>query len=337
MLYANIIDKIIDKDNLLAQNTIKFYKTFGYLVIKNAVDEHGLELMTKTILEAAKKLYPTINGKVNIDRSKVFHSVFESNNLILEWFVEKKYINFLKVLLGENSAYFNSDANIFLHGGSWHRDHSSYLPSLKMLFYLQDSLENGSGDLVIIPGSHNVCDEYSSMLNRYGSWPTGINSFEKNFNGIVNNNRLCDENKDENLIDFPMQQIKVKKNDLIIFDNRLYHTVVKEANTLQLRLNYSLAFLQNPIDIKNENYLWNQHENLKNELDVFFEEISKNEDCRYHENLRDIEKWPTLKNHLYFRKYGYQNDGVTQYNSMGAQTVMKNFHERPFKKNKQLD
>ena len=317
MHYDKIIDNILDKNNLIAQNAVKFYKTFGYLVIKNAVDEYGLEIMTKTVLEAAKKVYPTSDGKININGSKIFHNLFESNRLILEWFVKRKYINFLKVLLGENSTYFNSDANIFLHGGSWHRDHSSYLPSLKMIFYLQDSLDNGSGDLAIIPGSHNVCDEYSSMLKRYGSWPTHVNSFEKNFNGVVNNITLCDQKKDENLINFPMQQLKVKKNDLILFDNRIYHTVVKESNALHLRLNYSLAFLQNPVDIPKNNYLWEENKNLNNELDVFFEEILKAEDCRYHENFKNIEEWPTLKNHLYFRKYGYQNDGVTQYNSMG--------------------
>ena len=333
----NEIINLFQQNHSSLQNLRNFYHTFGYIIISDAVSDDTLSLIKKKIINlATPHLKKDINNNHILDRNFIFHKVLETNTDLLDWFLNESYLQIGKFLLGENMVFFNSDANIFLRGARFHRDHASTLPSLKILSYLQDSeMENGSGDLYLIPGSHLVSDQFSSYLTANSSWPVG-NSFQSNFNNIVDNSLIKSNERIFDGSQFPAHQIKINKNDLIFFDNRILHTTVDHFKPFA-RLNFSVFFLANPIDIPQNKYI-NSFLNIKNsnELDEFFLEISKHENCSYHSNL-NIPKYKTqLENNLYFSKFGFSEDQAKIFPSAQSQIESQSFHSRNFISNKDL-
>ena len=308
-----------------------FYHTFGYITISNAISDDTLNLIKQKIINLATPyLKKDINNNHILDRNFIFHKVLETNTDLLDWFLKESYLKIGKFLLGDNMVFFNSDANIFLRGARFHRDHASILPSLKILSYLQDSEnENGSGDLFLIPGSHLVSDQYSSYLTANSSWPIG-DSFQSNFNNIIDNSLIKSNERIFDGSQFPAHQIKINKNDLIFFDNRILHTTVDHFKPFA-RLNFSVFFLANPIDFAQNKYI-NNFLNSKNsnELDDFFLEISKHENCSYHSNLNIPKYKSQLENNLYFSKYGFFEDSAKIFPSAQSQIDGQLFHTRNF-------
>ncbi len=308
-----------------------FYHTFGYLIISNSISDNAINLLRHKILNLALPFLDSdVNNRRVLNRNFIFHKVLESNTDVLDWFLNESYLKIAKFLLGENMALFNSDANIFLRGAKFHRDHASVLPSLKILSYLQNSESiNNSGDLLVIPGSHHVTDQYSSYLTANSSWPSG-QSFQENFNNISDNSLLPLSQRIFDGSQFPSHQIKVNKNDLIFFDNRLLHTTIDHFSPF-VRMNFSVFFIANPIDINETFFIKNSpNSTVNNELDEFFDIISKHEDCRYHNNL-SLDKYTSLlRNNLYFSKFGYTNEEPNIYPSGTSQLQSRNFHLRQF-------
>lgn len=326
----------IDKNDSLNLNKIRnFYYTFGYLILADGISNAEIELLRNRVLSMSEKLLEKDSrNRLIVDKTVIMHKALEGDAETLEWFVNhNQYLKIVRFLLGDNAAFFCSDANIFIHSASWHRDVATFLPTLKFNVYLQDSNhDNGAGDFAVIPGSHWVTDAYSSYLNANGSWPSGT-PFSHNYYGYLDNSMLRKFRRQHDGSEFPFHTIKVRKNDVILFDNRLYHTTyvhpVSKIPFFQkkkyTRINFSALFIANPKDLLPDSWL---HERLsqpeiQNELDNFYQLISNFEDCKYHINLSDVSKYNDFRQHLYFSKYGYTAKDENLFNSAGAQNNLE--------------
>lgn len=329
--YKNYL-QYLDRNNTEILNSIKsFYYTFGYIVLSDAITESDVELLKTRVLLMSKALLPqNSRNQAIINKTVIMHKALEGDPQLIKWFAHNNmYLSIIKHLLGDNAAFFNSDANIFIHGASWHRDVGTCLPTVKFLTYLQDSNHrSGAGDFAVIPGSHWVTDAYSSYLNANGSWPSGP-PFSHNYYGYVDNSQLRKSRRVYDGSQFPFHTIHIRKGDVVLFDNRLYHTTYLHPKSIFSffnrknfkRLNFSALFIANPVDLNPNCWLLDKvpFDKVRNELDDFYKIISNFEDCRYHKNLRDTKMYPELEPHLYFSKYGYTDQAENVFDSSGAQ------------------
>jgi ectoine hydroxylase-related dioxygenase (phytanoyl-CoA dioxygenase family) len=347
--YVNIIKYIEskDKDNLLKISN--FYNTFGYLILENGIKDEEINLLRNRVFDMANSaLLGSGESVSDINKTLIMHKALEGSQECLNWFLLKNnYIKIIRLLLGEHAAFFNSDANIFVHESSWHRDVGTILPTLKFLVYLQDSdRSSGGGDFAVIPGSHWVSDVYSSHLNENGSWPTGT-PFSHNYYGYIDNTKRSKLRRKYDGSQFPFHTIKVKKNDIVLFDSRLYHTTyLHPASRFPffwkknfIRLNFTSFFIANPQDISSNSWLSKKMEtsNIGNELDDFYRLISIFEDCRYHSNLKNIDRYLDFGKNLYYGKYGYTDESVCIFNSAGAQNDLDSHLRKWFIPSESLD
>lgn len=333
--YQDFISYIQNNDSQNLNKIRNFYYTFGYLILADGISNAEIELLRNRVLSMSEKLLDKDSrNRPIVDKTIIMHKALEGDADTLDWFVnQNQYLRIIRFLLGDNAAFFCSDANLFIHAASWHRDVATFLPTLKFLVYLQDSNHaNGAGDFAVIPGSHWVTDAYSSYLNANGSWPSGT-PFSHNYYGYFDNSMLRKFRRRYDGSEFPFHTIKVRKNDVILFDNRLYHTTyIHPVSKIPFfrkkkftRLNFSALFIANPMDLSPDSWL---HERLpqsevRDELDNFYQLISNFEDCRYHINLKDTSRYEGFRQHLYFGKYGYTSEAENIFNSAGAQNDLE--------------
>lgn len=328
--YKTIVDMIKSAEESQLKKIKSFYYTFGYIILSDAVSDDEIDSLRRRVTTMAEGLAPKDSrGRPEIKKTVIMHKALEGDTATLEWFINKKeYIRIIRYLLGESSVFFNSDANVFVHASSWHRDVGTILPTLKFLVYLQDSQKNGAGDFALIPGSQWVTDTYSSYLNANGSWPTGV-PFSHNYHNVQDNTTRRASGRVHDGGQFPFHTIKVKKNDVILFDSRLYHTTYAHdksrfsifKNKNFHRLNLSALFIANPVDLNRNSMLRSRlaTDSTGSELDSFFNTIMNFEDCRYHANLKDVSAYPEFEKSLYFSKFGFTDQGETIFDSAGTQ------------------
>lgn len=209
---------------LESDSAINFFNCFGYLHIKNFFEINEINEMKKSFDLTYKSFYAKPYFKILYDSivKKQGHLVpnfIDNNPEILKILEDKKIFNLPKRLLGKDTIYWGSDGTFLSYGSPWHRDYATLAKQCKINIYLQ------SGKFTIIPGSHHILDQYSQLLQKSLYWPNDEKSSgmsKDNFfppNDSLNN-KLFVECKS-----LPHFSISFKKGDLIIFDNRLIHSV----------------------------------------------------------------------------------------------------------------
>lgn len=241
-----------------------FFNTFGYLKIpklfssleisklKNdfnkSYTEFYKESMIKTVLKAIIK-----------QETKMLPAFADNAEYVRNIFYDKGLFNEVpEKLLGKSYKYWGSDASLFSYGTAWHRDTATIAKNIKLNVYLNSGSEN-FGAFRVIPGSHHIGDLYTNYLGRACAWPNsneegGMSETKllpKNHSPIDNfmykKNLKSIFKKNSKKIDLPHHIVTFKKGDLIIFDNRLVHSVFAPRIPKTRKL-ITLIFVEYPKD-----------------------------------------------------------------------------------------
>jgi hypothetical protein len=200
-------------------------------------------------------------SKKSNDRNYFYPNFVEYSESLTSLLEQKKITDLVVNLLGENPIYTGSDGNIFSSSTPWHRDYLIKNRSCKILAYL-DKVDEKSGALRVIPGSHFVDDKYSAYLGDCLTWPEppyegGFD--EKGFFGKGHNSTKFGENQ---LI--PNFVVETNPGDIIVFNHNIIHctnqalknSIVRSAEhgfkKQCTRRMFGMHFFSSPSNISNQ-------------------------------------------------------------------------------------
>ena len=148
----------------LTEQQVTFFHAFGYLALPQfmagrigRITDEFEALWARHGGGHAGKLH---DGKARsclapcIDRSEYLSTLLD----------DPRIIQIATTLLGDDFNYMGSDGNFYVGDTGWHSDgwHAS-IRHIKLAFYL-DPLTRDTGCLRVIPGSHNLGDQFANAL-----------------------------------------------------------------------------------------------------------------------------------------------------------------------------
>jgi Phytanoyl-CoA dioxygenase (PhyH) len=188
---------------VLSSQQQQFFRTFGFLLLKNlyAIDEIALITERADEVLAFDRHGQTFLGE---KRQAVVGFVAQDERLyrLLE---DDRIYRTVEQLLGPGFVWIGSDGNLYVGDTGWHPDNNKWMNSLiiKIAFYL-DPVSKGSGCLRVIPGSH--LPGLGRRLREL--WPTeSVTGSPYGVDGI----------------DVPCVALESEPGDVVIFDQRLFH------------------------------------------------------------------------------------------------------------------
>ena len=139
---------------MLAQQQIKYFDVFGFLVIKSSFSAEEMDAITSefeaAMLEDRGGL--EFDGK---ERQAVMGMVERWPNLI-RLAEDDRLFKTIEQILGEGVGWVGADGNYWVGDTHWHPDrHDRTWPLVKAALYL-DGVTKETGSLRIIPGSHRM-------------------------------------------------------------------------------------------------------------------------------------------------------------------------------------
>ncbi len=233
-----------------------FYDTYGFLVIRNLLSKQEFKECVREYDSEYKRrtgeLSPWeillnqlgFSGPKMYSFRQVMTAIFRRGMSFLPYFAEdSKYFTSLlastrmrdlfKYFCGENWLYLGSDGSRFATTSfPWHRDWYTKAELMKCNFYF-NTLPFFGGRFLLIPGSQHVGDVYGRRIQKSISWPmqnkkpSGMNENE-HIPDIINPRekfKFFGRFSKTDAFDVPHVKIKVKKGDLVIFDQRMLHCV----------------------------------------------------------------------------------------------------------------
>jgi hypothetical protein len=220
---------------MLTSSDIYFFKTFGFLKIKNVFNKKEIANLKKWFDRDYEIFF-----KKSIERI-IFNSLlrnhtfmvpsFADNNLsMLDLLYQKGMFDIAQDLLGDNVQYWGSDGSLFSYNSLWHRDTATVANRCKLNIYLNSGGKN-SGAFRIIPGSHIIGDDYTNLLGNACAWPEPASLGGLNESGLLPQTKSPNKSLLKNLIsksnlpDIPHHVIQFNEGDLLIFDDRALHCV----------------------------------------------------------------------------------------------------------------
>ena len=244
-----------------------FYDTYGFLVIRNVlsrvefkecVKEYDSEYKRRTGEESILKMLVNrmgLSGPKKYGLRKIASTLFRKGMAFLPCFAEeskhftnmlasKKMTEMFRYFCGENWLYLGSDGSRFATTSfPWHRDWCTKTELMKCNFYF-NTLPFFGGRFLVIPGSHAVTGIYARRIQKSISWPlqnknpTGMN--ENDFIPRIVNPRKGFSVKDifiwKEKFDVPHTKLRIRKGDLVIFDQRIMHCVETSLPQVTRRL-----------------------------------------------------------------------------------------------------
>ncbi len=255
----------------LMQQDINFFKTFGYLRFRGFFSAEQIKML---------------QDEWQYNDTPVVYSYIEKNPKFLGLYEETLLHKIIDELAGPNAAYAGSDGSQFTGGSDWHRDWYLKLPSIKVACYLQSS-QGGTGDFRCVPGSHIAGDRYADAVGKGCAWPDQGAGLSGVFSGV------------------PYITIPITEGDLLIFDNRLVHSVSGDSEDYKRRL-ITMIFLANPKDFTDAAFKdFHRHEVVSEIFHLKEMELAQLDgdmEGLYPEWMFNEAKYPNLQPHLQMLK-----------------------------------
>ncbi|MCX5662161.1 MAG: phytanoyl-CoA dioxygenase family protein [Planctomycetota bacterium] len=144
----------------------RFFDTFGYLAFPGLFADR-----VETIIEQFEGVFTAKGGghygKPHDGKARSCIVPFVDQNEYLSALIDHPRIDGICTdLLGEDYNYLVSDGNYYVGNTGWHSD--SYWQKrglhIKLAFYL-DPVDENSGCLRVIPGSHRIGEGYAEQVN----------------------------------------------------------------------------------------------------------------------------------------------------------------------------
>jgi hypothetical protein len=220
---------------MLTSSDTYFFKTFGFLRVKNVFNKKELANLKKWFNQDYESYFKKSIQKIIINsllKNQTFMvPSFADNNLeMLDLLYNKGMFDVARDLLGDNVQYWGSDGSLFSYNSLWHRDTATVANRCKLNIYLNSGGKN-SGAFRIIPGTHIIGDEYTNLLGNACAWPEPASLGGLNENALLPNTKSPNKSFFRNLIsknnlpDIPHHIIEFNEGDLLVFDDRALHCV----------------------------------------------------------------------------------------------------------------
>ena len=194
-----------------------FFDTFGYLTINipkiDLIDSFEDEISSGLNLEKLdKNELPLENNKRN---HTVRFSGFKSDEIFRIFY--NPYVLDKIYNITQDFIVLSPIESFYIHNSPIHRDTSSEVKKIKLLFYIDDLSSIEKGPFWILPGSQNLYDKYSVSLGSNINWPpastgervSGGDSFI-NYKDFLN-------------LNIPKHSIQTNKDKIIIFNPNICH------------------------------------------------------------------------------------------------------------------
>jgi hypothetical protein len=195
----------------LTQQQVKFFETFGFLVMPGLFQDE-----VAAITDAFEDVFAT-EGHPRMETYVELHG--EERRLIIPQFVTKhptldrlredpRVVGIVTSLLGTNHEYAESDGNLFDCESFWHSDTYGapmLIHHVKLSFYL-DSLRADSGAIRVIPGTQHFRESFATAL-RDGFRDTG--AIQDQFGVSAR--------------DIPSIALETEPGDVVVWDFRTIH------------------------------------------------------------------------------------------------------------------
>ena len=199
-------------DHKLTSFQLAHYKTFGFIRIKEVLNENELKVITSEFadgLEAAHKYTPGVGASAQLQWSNL-KPEFPFIASLIE---DSRICGVAEQLIGDDAIPVFSNSNRWVANTPWHPD-TPYLElkGVKIACYLQ-SVRSNSGAIRFVPGSHKseFNEEISALLKQSNPDLKDVPSY------------VCDSDP----------------GDIIAFDNRLYHSAIGTSeDNRQLTMNF---------------------------------------------------------------------------------------------------
>lgn len=199
-------------DHKLTSFQLTHYKTFGFIRIKEVLNENELKVINSEFadgLEAAHKYNPGVGASAQLQWSNL-KPEFPFIASLIE---DSRICGVAEQLIGDDAIPVFSNSNRWVANTPWHPD-TPYLElkGVKIACYLQ-SVRSNSGAIRFVPGSHKseFNEEISALLKQSNPDLKDVPSY------------VCDSDP----------------GDIIAFDNRLYHSAIGTSeDKRQLTMNF---------------------------------------------------------------------------------------------------
>ena len=218
----------------------------GYVVIRNGIKlasdiEDQFDILTDNL--TSQNLKNKITDKISGVPSPLERSLTMSKTVMncggISKIIEKVFDN--KVF------FFGSDFGIFNGNSLFHRDVAFESPLYKINIYLDNSYGKDQ-TMKFITGTHHVSDTYSRFVGKACAWPYGGGLDIQKFASVydLESNKLY--------ANLNVVNVEIQKGDIIIFDQRIIHTV----ESIKFRKLISLSFIPNFDLVK---HVWSDPQN----------------------------------------------------------------------------
>jgi len=147
----------------LTKQQVGFFKTFGYLALPGLLKD-DLGEITDAFEDIWKHQVDIGNQSHDGSARSMLVPFIDQHKRLCALLDDHRIEAVVESLIGRGFQYVGSDGNYYVGDTVWHSDRmSTTIRFLKVAFYL-DSLQQDSGCLRVIPGSHAIDDIYSSTL-----------------------------------------------------------------------------------------------------------------------------------------------------------------------------
>jgi len=249
---------LLDNKSKLPDSYKNFLNAFGYVVVKNFLSSKEIEFLKQKYDGIYTKHFndPWKNIASNTIKTKsvlMIPSFIEKDQELSEFLIEKNILELGESVIGSGAQYWGSDGSLFAHGSRWHRDTATVGRRLKMNVYLS-SASAMTGAFRIIPGSHNIGDEFSNHIGRATAWPESAHLggfsekgyFPGTISPVSRAKKLYLKSKKQHV---PHHTISFDKGDVVLFDDRALHCVYAPVYA-KLRRLITILFSEQPQQMK---------------------------------------------------------------------------------------
>ncbi|TRU47076.1 MAG: hypothetical protein EWV91_11640 [Microcystis aeruginosa Ma_QC_Ca_00000000_S207] len=189
----------------ISDKQIEFFNTFGYLKLPGLLYSK-YELIESAFEQCWSNFSQYPKPFVRFEHGFLFQ-IAESHPELLSVLISYEIEDVVTSLLGSNFQYVGSKGNRFHGDTPWHRDsldEFNRLKSIHALIYL-DELNEDSGCIRVIPGSHRILEPYSQIAGKIA---------------IQSNNEIRPWVLDINI---PHVSIPSKPGDIILINHNIVH------------------------------------------------------------------------------------------------------------------
>jgi hypothetical protein len=188
----------------LSEQQLRFFDTFGYLGFPGLFEDE-IGAITEVWAEHGGGRH---NAPHDHKTRSSLQQFIDENEYLSSLLDDPRIDGIAASILGEDYNYAISDGNFYVGDTQWHPDFSHRkVASFKMAFYL-DPVGRNSSCLRVIPGSHNLGDQYAQALREVV--PNDKSSQTAALWGVRGS-------------EVPSVALEIRSGDLIMFNHRTVH------------------------------------------------------------------------------------------------------------------